>query len=194
VADANGHHIRRISKVAGFSPTWSPDGSRLAYVWNGVVILRSDGSHVHRLPIEGGEMQVVWSSRNQLLISHMLEAPLLQVARPDGSGLRTLRRGQPDEAFVNPKWSLDGRRIIYEHWTGCVGSKCGGSDGIEIADLRGNVVRSLGDGEYPTWSPSGTRIAYATVDGVFIRSLVAGSTRQIFEGSLETAGIGWQAR
>jgi len=74
------------------------------------------------------------------------------------------------------------------------GRNCSGSDGIEIADLRWNVVRSLGDGEYPTWSPSGTRIAYATVDGVFIRSLADGSTRQIFKGSLETAGIGWQVR
>ena len=139
-------------------------------------------------------MQVAWSSRNQLLNSHMLEAPLLQVARPDGRSLRTLRRGQSDEAFVNAKWSPDGRRIIYEHWTACVGSKCSGSEGIEIADLRGKVLRSLGDGEYPTWSPSGTRIAYASADGVFIRSLANGSTRQIFKGGLETAGIGWQAR
>jgi hypothetical protein len=65
---------------------------------------------------------------------------------------------------------------------------------MEIADLRGIIVRTLGDGEYPTFSPTGTRIAYATGDGVFIRSLADGSARQIFSGSLETAGIGWQAR
>jgi Tol biopolymer transport system component len=193
-ADADGRHARRISKIAGIWPTWSPDGSRLAYVGHGVVVLHADGSHVRRLPIAGDEMQVAWSSGNQLVISHMLESPLLQLVRPDGSGLRTLRRGQPGDAFVNPKWSPDGRRIIYEHWTGCGGSFCSGGPGIEIADLRGNVVRSLGDGDYPTFSPSGTSIAYATGDGVFIRSLADGSTRQIFNGSLETGGIGWQAR
>jgi hypothetical protein len=117
---------------------------------HGVVVLRADGSRVHHLPIQGSEMQVAWSSRNQLVISHVLDSPLLQLARPDGSALRTLRRGQPDEAFVNPKWSPDGRRIVYEHWTECVGSKCSGSDGsMEIADLRGNVLQSLGDGNYP---------------------------------------------
>lgn len=194
VGDPNGLHARRISKIAAISPTWSPDGSRLAYVWNGIVVLRADGTRAHRLPIQGNEMQVAWSSRNQLVISHMLEAPLLQLARPDGRGLRTLRRGQRGDAFVNPKWSPDGRRIIYQHWTGCNGSACSGGPGIEIADLRGNVVRSLGDGEYPTFSPSGTRIAYATANGVFIRLLSDGSTKQIFEGSLETAGIGWQSR
>jgi Tol biopolymer transport system component len=194
VADRNGQHAKRIAKIAGLSPTWSPDGSRLAYVWNGIVVLRADGSRAHRLPIQSGEMQVAWSSRNQLLISHMLDSPLLQLARPDGSGLRTLRRGQPDEAFVNPKWSPDGRRMVYEHWTQCGGSTCSGSDGMEIADLRGHVLQSLGDGNYPAWSPSGTKIAYATAAGVFIRSLRDGSTRQIFEGSLEGAGIGWQAR
>lgn len=195
VADANGRNARRISRVAGVSPTWSPDGSRLAYVGNnGVVILRADGSQVRRLPLEVSEMQVAWSSRNQLVVSHILESPSLQLVRPDGSGLRTLRRGRSGEAFVNPKWSPDGRRIIYQHWTGCNGSFCSGGPGMEIADLRGTVVRSLGDGEYPTFSPSGTRIAYATADGVFIRSLSDGSTKQIFEGSLETAGIGWQSR
>jgi Tol biopolymer transport system component len=120
-------------------------------------------------------MQVAWSSRNQLVVSHMLESPLLQLVRPDGSALRTLRRGQSGEAFVNPKWSPDGRRIIYQHWTGCDGSFCSGGPGMEIADLRGIIVRTLGDGEYPTFSPTGTRIAYATGDGVFIRSLADGS-------------------
>jgi len=141
-----------------------------------------------------GATQVSWSSRNQLLITHGLNAPLLELVRPDGSGLRTLRPGLRDEAFVNPKWSPDGRRITYEHWTGCNGSACGGGLGIELADLRGNVIRSLGNGEYPTFSPSGTSIAYGTVEGVFIRSLADGTTRQIVNGTLETHGIGWQAR
>src|SRR6266511_1662030 len=122
------------------------------------------GASVARSPVPKGATQVSWSSRNQLLITHGLNAPLLELVRPDGSGLRTLRPGLRDEAFVNPKWSPDGRRITYEHWTGCNGSACGGGLGIEIADLRGNVIRSLGNGEYPTFSPSGTSIAYGTVE------------------------------
>ncbi|HEU5279879.1 MAG TPA: hypothetical protein VFU26_13380 [Gaiellaceae bacterium] len=55
-------------------------------------------------------------------------------------------------------------------------------------------MQSLGEGSYPAWSPSGTKIAYATAGGVFIRSLADGATRQIFNTSLEVAGIGWQTR
>jgi Tol biopolymer transport system component len=150
VADANGRHAHRISKIAAISPTWSPDGSRLAFIWNGVVVLRADGSHVHHLPIQGSEMQVAWSSRNQLLISHILDSPLLELARPDGTGLRTLRRGRPDEAFVNPKCSPDGRRIIYE----ALDRVC-----------RQQMQRQRRGRRAPDWSPSGTRIAYATADG-----------------------------
>jgi Tol biopolymer transport system component len=194
VADANGRRARRISKMAGFSPTWSPDNSHLAFVWGQVFILRADGSHVRRLPIPGVS-QVAWSSRGQLVLSHGVDAPLLQLVRPDGRGLRTLRRGQPGEAFIHPKWSPDGRRIVYEHWGGCDGGKCGGAEQIEIADLQGNVLQSVAMyADYPEWSPSGTSIAYATAGGVFIRSLSDGSTKQIFEGGLESAGIGWQAR
>ena len=193
VADANGRHAKRVAKVPGFTPTWSPDGSRLAYVWSEVVILRADGRHVRRLEVPG-VLQVAWSSRGQLILSHGTDAPWLQLVRPDGRGLRTLKRGQAGEAFVNPKWSPDGRRVAYEHWTGCEGGKCGGAETIEIADLHGKVVQSLGEGSYPAWSPSGTKIAYATAGGVFIRSLSDGATRQIYNTSLEVAGIGWQAR
>jgi hypothetical protein len=89
--------------------------------------------------------QVAWSPRRgQLLISRGADAPSLQLVRPDGRGLRTLRRAPLGEASLNPKWSPDGRRIVYEHWTGCANGTCDRAETIEIADLRGNVLQSLG--------------------------------------------------
>jgi len=193
VADADGKHAKRIAPI-GFSPTWSPDGSRLAYVRHGdVVILRMNVRSVRRLRLTH-VWQVAWSPRGgQLLISRGATAPSLQLVRTDGSGLRTIARATKGEAFLNPAWAPDGRQIAYEHDLGCVGEKCGGGIGIEIADLRHHVSKTIA-GFYPSWSPSGRSLAYATAGGVFVRSLTDGSTRQLFAGTLETTGITWQAR
>lgn len=193
VADARGRHARRIAPI-GYSPTWSPDGSRLAYVRGGhVVVLRADGSHALRLR-QADVWQVAWSPRGgRLLISRGADAPSLQLVRPDGAGLRTMRQAPLGEAFLNPAWAPDGRRIAYEHYFGCGGGKCGGGGGIEIADLQGRVSQTI-NGFYAAWSPSGTRLAYATSTGVFVRSVLDGSTRPLFEGGLETRGVAWQAR
>ncbi len=101
VADARGNHARRIGPI-GYSPTWSPDGSRLAYVRaSDVVVLRADGTHGRRLHL-GDVWQVAWSPRGGLLlISRGRDAPSLQLVRPDGTGLRTLRQASAGEAFLN---------------------------------------------------------------------------------------------
>ena len=192
VADRHGSHARRIAGI-GYSPTWSPDGRRLAYVREGrVVIVRADGSHARELKLRD-VWQVAWSPTGRdLLLSRGATAASLELVRPDGSGLRTVVRAPAGDAYLMPTWAPDGRRIAYQHDQNCVGTTCG-SGPIELADLNGHVFATI-DGFYPSWSPSGRSIAYGTGDGVFVRSLVDRSTRRVFSGTLETTGIAWAAR
>jgi TolB protein len=157
VVDTATGGIRQLTSGPGVDrdPTWSPDGSRIAFLWHrtrGVQLLtiHPDGSGLHALtPDHFSLFWPVWSpdSRSLLVVQ--------------GQGLSSLvlvRPGKPRHVLVStgdpshPSWSPDGRRIAFE-----------GSGGIWVARSDGSaahVIRS-DDGtdgvllHRPVWSPDG---------------------------------------
>jgi Tol biopolymer transport system component len=160
-ADASGQ--RRLTNGADpgceqeSSPTWSPDGRRIAIAANGIYVVNVDGGQARRLlaPKFGGAPR--WSPdgrRISFLGGHRNRG--LYLMNADGSGERRLTR----TAASFPAWSPDGRRIAF----------VGGGDGIaDSHNLEIYLINADGSGQQrltrntmrdssPVWSPDGRRI------------------------------------
>lgn len=162
--DGRGRH--RLA--AGYEPTWSPSGRRLAFVTveqrdvlPQLMAANRDGSGLSAL-YTGHVRAPRWSPGGQWIAFVLQEgSPAsadLYVLRPDGSNPRLLVRGiEPNEH----SWSPDGREIVFTR-----------EDARHQRDLyrvsidSGLVTRLTDDprSKYePRWSPDGRLIAFSAV-------------------------------
>lgn len=160
----------------GYSPAWSPDGSRLAYstfecyyysydCHGGLEILDEVTREVTVLPNGEAGSDPSWSSDGQR-IAFVHAAPggrrSLAVIPLDGSFLLF---PVPAESLVTwvsrPGWSPDGGRIVF----GCVVGQKHSSD-ICVVNRNGTGFDRLIDAEdwnsNPAWSPDGSSIVFGT--------------------------------
>lgn len=88
-----------------------------------------------------------------------IPASQLMLVSPDGTKLREFA------AFAgrnvgSPQFSPDGKLLAYDTWT----DQYWADTEIEIATLDGKVVRHLGKGAMPSWSPDGKQIVCHTYE------------------------------
>jgi Tol biopolymer transport system component len=164
--DADGSNLTRRTHTASVldnEPTWSPDGTRLAWgrmypsegyraeIW----IMNADGSGQHANGEAGDGVR--WSPDGTRLLYHKeLANTDIWTCDVEGGNEQQLTISVGDN--VEPDWSPDGSKIAF------VSARDGNYE-IYVMNSDGTAQRRFtnnGVSEFsPTWSPDGTLIAFA---------------------------------
>jgi len=158
--------------VTGAAPSWSPNGTHLAYFAEvdgnlDIYVVAADGSDIQRLTDDPApEYSPLWAPDGGRIafISERDGDQDVVVMHVDGTHQTDVSHDRlPDEAHT---WSPDGRRIAFVAYLD-------GADPLTIGDGNAEIVVVSVDGSHrreasrnpawdgdPTWSPDGRRIAF----------------------------------
>jgi TolB protein len=176
IGERGATRVRNVSQFADeidVMPSWSPDGTRLAFA-----SFRSGGSDIYVVNADGSGLRNLMPSESPAV--HFDDAPAwspdgtriafatdraghraIWTMRPDGTDLVQLT-ADPDARDYEPSWSPDGRRLVVRR----VRTESGGARTdlaiVNVADGSVVELRRPGTERYPSWSPDGAWIAYAS--------------------------------
>lgn len=159
--DARGGNARRLTdnRAIDTSPCWSPTGREIAFTSDRggqpqVYVMDREGGNLRRLTYELNYTDSpAWSPRGDriALVCRTAGGFDIWLLNPDGSKPRLLVTGGSNE---NPRWSADGRMIVFS-------SDRDGVRSLYITDLSDRPPRRLDSGGLPSsspaWSPRLTR-------------------------------------
>jgi Tol biopolymer transport system component len=150
-----------------WSPAWSPDGRRIAFIKSryyyglgrgNVFIIHRDGTHLKRINTKHrAEYTLDWSSRNRLIVGARLrKQDDLFVMGHRGFYKRRLTNNHAIEA--QPDWAPGGRRLVFVRVASSGDLFSAGQ--IWKMDAKGQDAASVAAGSSPAWAPNGSLIAF----------------------------------
>jgi Tol biopolymer transport system component len=151
----DGTGLRRLYEPAAVAPSFSPQGTRIAFFAVGprratLVVAAVAARRLAKLPVGANPSAPSWSPDGRRLAFETRDG----VFTIRASGGRPTRLRGTTRADGEPAWSPDGRTVAFTR-------RIRGRPTVHVVDLRTGRVRLLRrDAESPAWSPDGRRIAY----------------------------------
>lgn len=162
------------------SPSWSPDGRRIAYVEqsklfenNRIVLIDAGGGTPARLTREDGYYgKPIWSPDGTRVAfsAYVSGSDASQIFIVDVDGTRSTSITPVGMSDYDPSWSPDGAHLAFIRYTNESGGKY--RFDVVVGDVDGrNVRRIASPPEYsssPAWSPDGRQIMVAVGGGLYV--------------------------
>jgi Tol biopolymer transport system component len=210
VVAADGSGARELA--SGGAPSWSPDGTMIAFhsarvpgYGLDVYVMNRDGRDQRRLvthPTAGGEasdntrddFEPTWSPDGAFIAFVTHRDGNAEIYRMDTTGHATARLTNNPADDRDPAWSPDGRTIAFV-------SNRSGSDDVytmrrDSTDVR-QLTRTTASESAPAWSPDGRRLAFASVrDGnadIYVMAADGSDERRLTSDSAAETRPTWSA-
>ena len=174
VVDSGGDNLTRLTMspldAHDSAPSWSPDGTRIAFVreddeGRGRIITIKPTGKDQRILLRGFDLgPAVWSPDGSEIAFEASRGPghLTDIYRMSqlGKNLRNLTPGTASSGEYRPRWSPNGRMIVFES----VGGPVKGGIHRITRDGKNNLTLDTPktNGEQPSWSPDGRSIVFVS--------------------------------
>ena len=200
LVDVDGAEVVRLTKDDRFDnyPVWSPEGARIAFLWNSevgddlarslnVYTMAADGTDRRLEAGDAAHHPPQWSPDGERIAYVQFEGPFVQ-----DPAIYTVAVGGGDvqrltDAVSGPSWSPDGERIAFAKADGdevalyTIGSD--GSDARRLAAIDGWQYQLRYEGSDPerawirkvSWSPDGSKILFLARSGAFFAIHIVGA-------------------
>ena len=205
VMDTDGGNQRKLTnnRHSDWSPSWSPDGKRIAFVSNrdGHVIDGIPTSDIYVMDADGGNQQNLTNNRHgdwfpswspdgkRIAFVSDRDGPFnpeIYVMDADGGNQQRITNDPHDDR--DPSWSPDGKRIVFSaRREGHFENKFAITNEIYVMDADGGNQQRITENRvqdwFPSWSPDGKRIAFTSRrdgnDEIYVMDADGGNPRNL---------------